>query len=361
MHLANPANEGHHTTRPTLKDVAALAHTSVATASNVLSGRDKFVSDSLTERVKEAASALGYRPNLVARSMKGKSRNLVAILVPEFWNPVFTRIVTGAERVAAQNGYLPLICSTEGDARRQEEYIEGIVAQQVDGCLLTPVSSDPDSLGAVVASGIPCVVLDRPLRNPFNHPSVTYDMAGAAGTVVNYLARRGHRRIGFIGWNSPAVGARAEGFREATRALRLPDEDCPILTGELTRESGARLVRECLEAGKEHGGITALLLGHHHLGEGAVMELARAGIRWPDDLSVVVYGNPTWAQMMHPAFTCVDLPDADMGKMAMEILIQMLRGRPPQVVHTVLPCTLVERGSVRTVSQTNERGSDQDD
>lgn len=341
------ADEIRHIARPTLKDVAALARTSVATASNVLSGCDKFVSDGLAHRVREAASALGYRPNLVARSMKGKSRNLVAILVPEFWNPVFTRIVTGAERVAAQNGYLPLICSTEGDARRQDDYIESIVAQQVDGCLLTPVSSEPGSLRAIDESGIPCVVLDRPFRNPFNYPSVTYDMAGAAAAAVRYLALRGHRRIGFIGWGSPAVGARAEGFREATRALGLPDADCPVRVGELTRESGARLAWECLEGRTEHGGITALLIGHHHLGEGAVMELASAGVRVPDELSVVVYGNPTWAQMMSPAFTCIDLPDAEMGRSAMEILIQMLRGKPPQAARTVLPCTLVERGSVK--------------
>jgi LacI family transcriptional regulator len=332
--------------RPTLKDVAALAGTSVATASNVLSSRNKCVSEALAARVREAAEALGYRPNMVARSMKGKSRNLVAVLIPEFWNPVFTKIVTGAERVAAQHGYLPVICSTEGDQRRQDDYLERLVSQQVDGCLIAPVSSDIRSIQAISAMDIPFVLLDRPFRFPSNCFVVAYDMRGAAERGVEHLVAHGHTRIGFIGWDSPSVRPRVEGFADGVAKYGLDPADCPVMLGELSRESGADLACRCLETAD----ITALFIGHHHLGEGAVMELVRMGVAMPDQLSVIVFGNPTWAQVMSPALTCIDLPDIEMGQVGMELLIKVLRGEQPETPRIMLDCTLVSRASVKDLT-----------
>ena len=333
--------------RPTLKDVAYLADTSIATASNVLSDRDdKYVSEELAQRVRRAAETLGYRPNLVARSMKGKSRNLVAVLIPEFWNPVFTRIVVGAEQVARENGYLLLICSTEGDPQRQEEYLHNLAAQQVDGYLITPVSEDGGIIERMASLNLPFAVVDRPVASSADYDLVAYDMKSAAIRGVDYLVRHGHRRIGFIGWDAPVVRPRLEGFALAIRDAGLNPEECPVHLGELSRDSGAALARECIE----HGDITALFIGHHHIGEGAMAQIAGMGIGVPDDLSVVVFGNPTWTQIVMPGLTCMDMPDAEMGRTAMEMLIASLRGTRRTTAKVWLDCKLVERGSVRNIS-----------
>jgi DNA-binding LacI/PurR family transcriptional regulator len=101
-----------------------------------MSGRKaKYVSPELAARVRAASEQLGYLPDLLARSMKGKSRRMVAILVPEFWNPVFTRMVIGAEQVARENGYLLMILSTLGDPDYERDHLTNLAAQRVDGCL----------------------------------------------------------------------------------------------------------------------------------------------------------------------------------------------------------------------------------
>jgi len=333
--------------RPTLKDVASLADTSIATASNVLSDRaDKYVSEELAERVRRAAEVLGYRPNLVARSMKGKSRNLVAILVPEFWNPVFTRIVVGAEQVARKNGYLLLICSTEGDTQRQEEYLQNLAAQQVDGYLITPVSEDGQIVERMESLNLPFAVVDRPVASSADYDLVAYDMKSATIRGVDYLIRHGHRRIGFIGWDSPVVRSRLDGFVSAVQDAGLDPEECPSCLGGISRDSGAALARECIE----QGDITALFIGHHHIGEGAMTQIADMGIVVPDDLSVLVFGNPTWTQIVTPGLTCMDMPDAEMGSTAMEMLIASIMGTRTTTAKVWLDCKLVERGSVQNIS-----------
>ena len=118
------------------------------------------------------------------------------------------------------------------------------------------------------------------------------------------------------------------------------------MLGELSRESGADLACRCLETAD----ITALFIGHHHLGEGAVMELVRMGVAMPDQLSVIVFGNPTWAQVMSPALTCIDLPDIEMGQVGMELLIKVLRGEQPETPRIMLDCTLVSRASVKDLT-----------
>jgi DNA-binding LacI/PurR family transcriptional regulator len=153
--------ENRNASRSTLRDVAVLSGTSIATASNVISGKkNKFVSEKLRRKVLEAARELGYLPNQLARSMKGKNRRIIAVLVPELYNSVYMRMVIGAERAASDRGYLLLICSTLGDPEKEEGYVQSLMAEQVDGFLMAVSLKGAESIQKLQMLDIPYVVLD---------------------------------------------------------------------------------------------------------------------------------------------------------------------------------------------------------
>lgn len=312
---------------PTLKDVAEAAGVSVATVSNVLNPDSaKFVSLVLRERVQSAAAALSYRPNALARSMRGKGRRALAILIPQFENFFFTRLVIGAERVAYAHGYVLLICSTYDEPARERFYVERLLSQQVDGFLLSPTAAGTANTRLLRDRGIPYVVVDRRLQGcGEEYDYVGFDNRQGAALATEHLIARGHRRIGFLGWQTglPVIGERKDGFLDALARHGLGEETCPILLGPHTRADGERLLMQLLA---EHE-VTAVLAGHQYLAEGVVLALRRLGKRVPDDLSLIVYGRAPWTELTNPPLVCVEMPDTELGERAVRRLVDRVEGR----------------------------------
>ena len=334
--------------RPTLRDVAVLAGTSIATASNVISGRQgKYVSEKLRQKVLEAAADLGYTPNLLARSMKGKSRKMIAMLVPELYNTIYMRMVVGAERVFNDRGYLMLICSTMGDPAREEGYIQSLLAQQVDGFMLAISPKGAVHVGKIERMGVPYVVLDRPYEADYPYDSVAFDGGGAVAMAVGHLYGKGHRRIGFIGPVMPEFADRRRSFSSTVEKLGLKANDCPLYLGYPTEEEGERMVLEFL-AGRS---CTALVIGHHIIGEHVVRRMREAGLEVPRDASVVIVGNPVWAEMAGPGFTAVELPHPELGEIGAGRLIDRIEGSTDAKRAILVDCTMAERASVSDIRE----------
>ncbi|MGE5623425.1 MAG: LacI family DNA-binding transcriptional regulator [Methanocella sp.] len=335
---------------PTLKDVAETAGVSVATVSNVLNpDASKFVSAALRERVQAAAQALNYRPNVLARGMRGKGRRALAILVPQFENFFFTRLVIGAERVAHAQGYVLLICATYDEPSRERFYIERLLSQKVDGFLLSPTAAGAANTCLLREGKIPYVVVDRQLPGF----SEEYDFVGfsnrqAADLATEYLIAHGHRRIGFIGWNTglPVLDERKDGFLDAVARHGLDPKDAPILLGPHTREEGERLLERLLA---EHD-VSAVFAGHQYQAEGVVLALRKLGKRVPKDLSLVVYGRPPWTELADPPPVCVEMPDSELGERAVRRLVERIEGRTVGYLHDWVAPSLSPGASVATVS-----------
>lgn len=331
---------------PTLKDVAETAGVSVATVSNVLNPDSaKFVSLALRERVQAAAEALSYRPNVLARGMRGKGRRALAILIPQFENFFFTRLVIGAERVAYAHGYVLLICSTYDDPARERFYVERLISQQVDGFLLSPTAAGTANTRLLRDRGIPYVVVDRRLqgfREEYDY--VGFSNRQGADLATEYLISRGHRRIGFLGWQTglPVISERKDGFLDALVRNGLDREVCPLLLGPHTRADGERLLERLLAEHK----VSAVLAGHQYQAEGIVLALRRLGKRVPDDLSLIVYGRPAWTELADPPLVCVEMPDAELGERAVRRLVERIEGRAGGYVHDWVPPCLSPGASV---------------
>jgi LacI family transcriptional regulator len=319
---------------PTIQDVARLARTSIASVSYVLNNKDQAISPALRQRIVEAVRELGYVRNAVASGLKGKERGMIAVLVPQFGNEFFTRICVDVESVARQAGYVVLICNSDESLEQERAILERLVAQRIDGCILCPVLSGTESGELLRKHRMPTVILERPV-----------------GTELPERDEAGHRRIAFIGWDSPIpnIRHRADGYVDALREAGIEPKPDWMLLGDLTQSEGRRLA-----ARLPFDDITALVLANHlDLGKGVLMELQARRIRWPDDLSLILVGTPEWSDLVSPALCCIERPEAEMGRRAAALLLSKVADPAYSEPRLVLPVSLRGGHSVKDVSSHN--------
>lgn len=332
---------------PTLYDVAALAKVSVATVSHVLNSEsNKYVSEELSRRVRDAALALDYRPNYLARGMRGKKRRTIAILVPQFENILFTRIVMAAEQVAFDAGYVLLICSTYDNFEREKVYIESLISQQVDGFLIVPTMHGTAITKPLRQRRIPYVAVDRLL------PGIqfgTYDYVGfdnrlGAEMATQYLIERGHCRIGFIGWRSeiPMINERYAGFLAVLGRNGLDINSCPVLLGNYSRKEGEKLALQLLQ----NQSVSAIFAAHQFMAEGIILALQQLNKWFPRDLSLIVYGRPTWTELTNPLLVSVGMPEIEIGESSARLLIERIEGKHNEPQQFMLAPHITAGGSI---------------
>jgi DNA-binding LacI/PurR family transcriptional regulator len=335
---------------PTLKEVAKRAGTSIATASVVLSNDPKkYVSEELRRRVVNAARELHYRTNITARRMKGKSGRFLAILVPQFENVYFHRIVIGAESYANMLNYTLSIFSTHDQEERELAFIENLISLQVDGVLISPSVFHSRSVQLLQKVGIPFVVIDRPVdtADDYDLVSMKYFEAGYRGAQL--LLESGHRRIAFLGWGHPmqSLSDRKKGFQQAIIDAGIDPVQTPIWEGALNPDAAYEATCRILK----DPAITAIFAGHHLLGEGVVRgsrDLKRAT---PDDVSVLIFGNPGWATITNPRYSCIAQPDLKIGEKATELIIDSIQNPLHKKDHYWLDYELFERDSILSIEK----------
>lgn len=179
----------------TLIDIARATNTSVSTVSRVLAGgaSSKRISAATRERVTAAARELGYRPNLVARSLRTRKTHTVALLVSDIANPFFGQLASLIEQSLHRRGYSLMLCNSGEDGQREVEYLQMITAKGIDGLIFVPTLTKRDELFDVVPESLPLVILDRPIAGI--DTSVSSDQDQAAHLLCDILERAGVKRI----------------------------------------------------------------------------------------------------------------------------------------------------------------------
>lgn len=332
------------TGKPTLKDVAELAGTSISTASVVLSGTEqKYVSEGLRDRVVAAATKLQYRPNITARRMKGKNGRFLAILVPQFDNVFFNQLVIGAETYASSQNYTLAIYSTYDQEEKEKAFIDNLISLQVDGLLIIPALPESQSVQMIRDAEIPFVVVDRTIPG-HDCDHVTIDNYKAAKDATNYLIHRGHRDIAFFGWQSPltTITDRIDGFRDALKEAGIEPNPSAIVEVDRDRDAAFEAAMDILPG----GGFTAVLAGQSNVGEGVVDALFTMGWKIPEEISVMLYGDPSWASIFRPKFDCIVQPHLEMGTKAAELIINRLENPKHVLSRHVFSASICTRESV---------------
>ena len=329
----------------TLRDVAAAARVHPATASRALNpGTRILVSEETAQRVAEAATALGYRPNPVARSLRTRRSHTVGVLIPDLNNPLFPPIVRGLEDRLGAAGYVALLGNTDGDSGKEQTIFEQMRARHVDGFVLATAHADDPVLAEAASADLPIVLMNR-LAQGHEFSSVSVDNEQGMRMSVAHLASLGHRRIAHIaGPRQVSTGeGRRRGYFEGLKAANLgADEDLIVSAAGFTVEEGTRCCRELLGRGAR---FTAVAAANDMLAVGCYTALDEAGLRCPDDLSLVGFNDMPFVDRLRPPLTTVRFPHYQLGTEAAQLLLERIDGRDAPVKVLYLAPELVIRGS----------------
>jgi LacI family transcriptional regulator len=332
----------------TISDVARLAGVSAMTVSRV-TNNSGYTSRETRERVEAAIAELGYVPNALARQLRSKRTKTLALVVSDISNPFFTTIARGVEDVAVRHGFSVMYCNTDESETEEAQYLLMLIERQVDGVLLVPARSSGSSLRLLKAHGMPVVALDR--RVSSRHvDSVRCDSEAAAYALTRHLIELGHRRIAVLtGRRAISTSVdRVAGCRRALEeeGLALGDELVRyggFNFGKLNQADGHHMATEMLALPNRP---TAIFAANNFIAFGVIRALREAGLRVPDDMSVVAFDDLPEEWVSEPFLTVAAQPAYEIGRRAAAILLDRLAGgRAGDGEDVVLPFELILRRS----------------
>lgn len=341
---------------PTAADVAALAGVSKATATRAL-GNYGRISDETRERVLEAARSLGYSANAAARTMNTGRSGSLGIVARGITNPVWPVAFQGMVDAARLHGIAVLFAGSGFEVEQERKAIDLLLGKQVDGFIVSAADQhDAEHLNRIVSQGTPLVLWERRVPH-VGAPVVEADMRTASSELAVELLKRGHRRIGFVstlalprlmyteGTELPAtiIQDKVEGllapFSRAGIAppldlVRFPNRDASAVAAAFHS-----ILDDPLPP-------TALIASDSQIAE-VMLEVVRArGLRIPDELSLAMYDDLSWARLVDPPLTVITQPDYEMGRRA----AQLAMGQPAPTHQTAdnaaFEANLILRASV---------------
>lgn len=330
----------------TIREVAKRARVSVGTVSNVLS-QAGTVRPELRHRVEEAMRELDYQPNQIARSLKTKQTKTLGTVVSDITNPFFPQLIRGAEDAAVEHGYLLMTLNSDDRPERESQALSLLKARKVDGILLVmaPGSHEVERRKTQNGGTTPVVYLDRPAEE-FEGDSVTVDNRKGARMCMHHLVARGHKRIGLLyGWPQLATArCRMEGYLDVIRETGADDDPALLRHGDFRLESSYRLSKELLLESKPP---TAIFAANGMSGLGALKAIHELGLRCPEDISLAMFDDMPFGDVIQPRLTVVSQPGYEMGRQGAELLIARIEGREttPGPVRIQLAPELIVRDS----------------
>jgi DNA-binding LacI/PurR family transcriptional regulator len=321
--------------RVTLKDIARDLGVSLGTVSLALNDQPG-VNEETRQRVKEHARLVHYRPNTLARAVSSGRSRLVAVVLHALTDSFFEEIVQGIENVAAPGGYDVIVNSVGTDAGRGEaELVDRLIGRGIDGFIGGAYSLSAPARAQLREAGIPALFLGPDPVDDF--PMLAVDDTLGGRLAAEHLYERGHRRILFVGGDElyGALRADAAAVYLAERGVRMERQP---LNGAADVGGAYRAVAERPRT------FTALFCANDTLAAGACRALHGAGVRIPDEVSVIGFDDLRWAQLITPSLTTIHQPQTSQGERAMRLLLDLMEGRPADG-RTLLPPRLVVRDS----------------
>ncbi|MFD1858416.1 LacI family transcriptional regulator [Aeromicrobium camelliae] len=319
--------------RVTLADVAKAAQVDVSLVSRVLRGESVRVREETRQRILEQASMLGYRPNAIARSLRSARAGAYGLVIPDFTNPVYAHIISGAEEAAAARG--SVVMTSTGSGWDPAAWYDAVDGGRVDGLL---VAGGPTLDMSRLA--VPYVLVNRAV--PGGRRYVVLDDARASRMAVDHLIGLGHSRIVFLGGPDDADTAqrRRAGFEAALRDAGL---DVPEvrLNGDYSAAGGREAMASALRAGPA---FTAVVAANVPSALGAMEALREAGVEIPADVSLIAVHDAEIAEYVSPALTTVKMPLHELGARAIDLLARTPADEPIEEV-VAQPMELTIRAS----------------
>ena len=324
-----------------IREVARLAGVSVATVSRTLRSPEQVLPET-RDKVKAAVEQARYRPNLMAIQFRSRKTGNLVILVPDISNTFFARVIRGAQEAAQAAGYRLLLCDTLGRDAIERQFAELVYAHQADGVIQLQ-ARDPFDSSAPNQSAPPMVNACEVVKDAA-FPTITLDNRAAAKAMTEHLIELGHRRIALIKGpiSSPLTQDRVAGYQAALQQAGIAPDPTLICRGDFTLNAGFEGAALMLELPTRP---TALFCENDEMAIGALKRIKQAGLRVPEDISVVGFDDIPMAAYSDPPLTTVSQPAEAFGEQAVHLLIALIEGRDIGERRVVLPFTLAVRSS----------------
>jgi len=313
--------EGGSNLKPTRTDVAKLAGVSTATVSNVLN-RPDIVAEETAMKVRSAIEQLGYRPNMIARSLAIKRTMQIGIILEDICNPFFGEIVREFENAANEKGYFVNICT---GLHKLDSYLDDFVARSLDGIFVTalPYRYNLNKIYNLVEKGVKVVVSGNINVNTSLVSSIENDYVSAMHDVVKYLYDLGHTEIAYLSGlgRELTYDLRCIGYKKSLVEFGLPYRDSLLIDGKYPYttniEDGYKCALRLMESGED---FTAVICGNDLMALGAMKAFQEKGYQIPKDISVVGFDGITLSIFFDPVLTTMSVDKIKLGRKAFELL-----------------------------------------
>ncbi|GIP32897.1 catabolite control protein A [Paenibacillus sp. J2TS4] len=328
----------------TIYDVAREAGVSMATVSRVVNNNPN-VKPQTRKKVFEAIERLGYRPNAVARGLASKKTTTVGVVIPDISNMNFAEVARGIEDIATMYHYNIILCNADKKKDKEIRVINTLLEKQVDGLLFMGGTVTDEHIQAFRTSSVP-VVLCATADGNNTIPSVDIDHEKASLDAVKLLIDHGHRKIGMISGTlqDPALGyARYHGYKQALENAGIPFNENYVRVGNYRYESGIEAMKFFLDLEDRP---TAVFAATDEMAIGAIHAIQDAGLKVPEDISVISVDNSRIASMVRPQLTSVAQPMYDIGAVSMRLLTKLMNKESTDQNKYVLPHDVIKRQSV---------------
>lgn len=305
----------------TLEDIAKETGFSISTVSRVLSNSSYRVSEPIREKVLRVAAAMGYEPNIAARSLRTDRTNTIGIIVDDLLSPFTPPIVRGIQDYLNEHGFLSLIVNSDWDPDQEQFAIKTLLSRPVDGIIFVEYSHLTSS-DVLERSNKPRVFVHRLFGSPIKNSVVPDDYYGA-GMATGHLIGLGHSRIAYI--NGPenwhTCRARLSGYKDTLAAHNILFDPSLIQPGDWEIESGYASAKKLLQLDNRP---TAIFAANDAMALGAIYAIQDAGLTVPGDVAVVGYDNRNFTKTVRPRITTVNMPVIEMGGVAAELLLKQI-------------------------------------
>ena len=333
----------------TIKDIAARLGVSASTVGRALAD-DPRISGAMKQKVQEVADEIGYVANRAARMMRGVSSNLVGLIVPDIRNSFYSTIAHALSKCLEQDGFQLTLSETDDDRTVELRHVRELVSANVVGMILVP-SAKPLPETVRLLKGMPHIQLLRQ-HAVLGEQWFGIDDPKALGLAVGHLLELGHRRIAYVGPSTdlPTGAARIKGYREALVAAKAWDAVLEVCGSPSATDFGREALRRLLALPKPP---TALVLGAVQHTHSVLDECLSRGIRVPEELSVVGFGDEPGFRWWGPGLTTIGLPVSELATACGLWFLHQLRQRPAALpdYRSMSSPTLVVRGSTREPAQ----------
>ncbi|MBN1535425.1 MAG: LacI family DNA-binding transcriptional regulator [Anaerolineales bacterium] len=326
----------------TIFEVAAEAGVSFATVSRVINN-DVHVKPETRQRVLKTMQRLGFVANRQARSLAGGKSNTIGLLVPDLGTAYIGEIIRGIDTELSWSDLDLILYTTHRTAAKEANYVANLAHGMVDGLLLVLPRNPVDYIETLTLRKFPFVLIDHQ-GTAENCPAVGATNWQGAYTATEYLIQLGHERIGFI-TGSMDLGCsedRLKGYRSALRTHHIPDKPELVYEGDFFQPDGYAGACALLDL---ENPPTAIFASNDVMAMGVLDAVRNRGQRIPDDISVVGFDNIPQSAMVYPPITTVQQPLEQMGRVAAQMLINILKKNEKESNRIELPTELIVRSS----------------